>query len=166
MGRLRCFRSQETLGGQGQERGSPQRRQCSQRLPGEAVELVCAEGAEQAMLRLQRAAAPVKPPASVGLFLGPLRAPFPGMLSASSWEGRQARSWLVEGMKLLQEMLGHHRRACWQKRVTDGEKNRGGGEWDFRSSLRPRPASLPRGTARSAGFCCYCSHLPSSPSPA
>lgn len=28
----------------------------------------------------------------------------------------------MEGMKLLQEILGHHRRAHWQKRATDGEK--------------------------------------------
>lgn len=32
----------------------------------------------------------------------------------------------MEGMKLLQETLGRHRRARWQKRVTDGEKTKAG----------------------------------------
>lgn len=50
------------------------------------------KGSEQAMQQLQKAAAPMKSPANAGVLLGALRAPFPGLLLASSWEGRQARS--------------------------------------------------------------------------
>lgn len=122
------------------------------------------KGSEQALHRLQKAAAPVKSPANAGLFLGALRAPFPGLLLASSWEGRQVRSWLMEEMKLLQEMLGRHRRAHWQKRVTDGEKPQAGMNFIRSSCSSPRPASHPRGAAHSTDFC-YCSNLPRSSLP-
>lgn len=78
---------------------------------------MCAQGVRAGM---QGAAAPVKCPDSVGLLWGASRAPFPGLLLPSSWEERQVRNWQVEGMKLLQEVAGHHKRAA------DGEKAEAG----------------------------------------
>lgn len=99
---------------------SQQHRQCSQHLLGEGVETVCAQGIRAGMHHLQEAAAPVKCPDSVGLFCGASQALFPGLLLPSSWEERQVRSRQMEGMKLLQEVVGHH------KRATDGEKPEAG----------------------------------------
>lgn len=91
---------------------SQQHRQCSQHLPGVGVETVCAQGIRAGMHHLQEAAAPLKcPDDSMGLFWGASQAPFPGLLLPSSWEERQARNWQMEGMKLLQEVVGHHQRS-------------------------------------------------------
>lgn len=95
---------------------SQQHGQCSQHLCGEGVETVCAQGIRAGMHHLQEAAAPVKCPANVGLFWGALQAPFPGLLLPSSWKERQMRNWQLEGLELLQEVVGR------QKRATDGEK--------------------------------------------
>lgn len=100
--------------------GSQQHRQCSQHLCGEGVETVCAQGIRAGMHHLQEAAAPVKCPDSVSLLWGVSQAPFPGLLVPSSWEERQVRNWQMEGMKLLQEVIGRH------KRATDGEKPEAG----------------------------------------
>lgn len=95
---------------------SQQHRQCSQHLPEEGVETVCAQGIRAGMHHLREAAAPLQCPDNVGLFWGTSQAPFPGLLLPSSWEERQVRNRQMEGMKLLQEVVGCH------KGATDGEK--------------------------------------------
>lgn len=98
---------------------SQQHRQCSQHLCGEGVETVCAQGIRAGM---QEAAAPLKCPDSVGLLWGASQAPFPGLLLPSSWEERQVRNWQVEGMKLLQVMVGHRKRATDEEKAEAGSK--------------------------------------------
>lgn len=154
VGKPRCFNSQEA------EWPGP-------KMWGKEPSWCVAKGSEHAMHQLQKAAAPVKSLTNARMLMGAVWAFFPRLLLASSWEGRQARSWLVEGMKILQERLGCQRRAHWLKRVSDlRDKNRVRDEWHFRLSFStPLSAFLPIGVAHSAGCCCCCSKLLSSSFP-
>lgn len=99
--------------------------QCSQRLCGEGVELECAQRIRAGSAPAEESSCSHEVPCQCGVF-SEGTASFPGLLSSYSWEGRHLWIWLMEGMKLLQEVLGGHRRAHWQRRVTDGEKPEAG----------------------------------------
>lgn len=94
---------------------------CSQHQCGEGVELVCAQRIRAGSAPAAESSCSREVPCQRGV-ISEGTASFPGLLSSYSWEGRHLWIWLMKGMKLVQEILGRHRRAHWQKRVTDGEK--------------------------------------------
>lgn len=114
MGRQRCLNSQETLSGQAED-GEATVWTGSQHLRGEGVEPLCAQRLRAGNAPAAEGSRSWQVPCRCGGRLGALQAPSPGLFLASSREGRQARSWQMEGMKLLQEVLGRHQKAHCQE---------------------------------------------------